>query len=229
MASEKIEMLKKKRQKEIRKKKDQKKYGFLLFLVWAIILISFIYTDYRYTPVWIIGLFIGITLQRSRFCFAAGFRDPVLVGSTSILRAIILGLIVSTIGFSIIQYFSIAGGNIVIENVPGIIYPVGIHTAIGALLFGIGMVISGGCVSGTIMRVGEGFILQIVVMIGIIIGTLLGAGSFKFWDINFIKDSKTIYFPELIGLPLATILQITFLIILYFLANWYHNKNNIML
>ncbi|MBS4538048.1 YeeE/YedE family protein [Clostridium sp. D2Q-11] len=229
MSSKKIEELKKRRQIEIRKKKDQKTYALLVLALWMILLLTFIYTDYQYTSVWIIGLLIGITLQRTRFCFTAGFRDPVLVGSTSILKAIILGLIISTIGFAFIQYFAIGGKEIVIANVPGNIYPVGIHTAVGAVIFGIGMVIAGGCVSGTVMRIGEGFILQIVVMVGIIIGTILGASSFKFWDLNVIKDTKEIYLPSFVGLPLATILQIIALVGLYILADWYHKKNNIML
>lgn len=225
MSSKKIEELKRRRQREIRKKKDQKKYALLILALWIVILLSFIYTNYMNISVWIIGFLIGITLQRSRFCFAAGFRDPVLVGSTSILRAMILGLIIATVGFSLIQYFALGGENIVIESV----FPVGGHTAIGATLFGIGMVIAGGCVSGTAMRIGEGFTLQLVVMIGIIIGTLLGAGSFKFWDLNIIQNSPEVYLPDIIGLPLATLLQVLVLGALYVLANWYHKKNNIML
>lgn len=230
MSSKRIEELKKRRQKEITKKKSQIKYGILVLSIWLIILFTFIMKNYEFTSFWIIGLLIGITLQRSRFCFAAGFRDPVLVGSTSILKAIILGLIISTIGFSIIQYISIDILNdISLNTIPGNIYPVGIHTAMGATIFGIGMVIAGGCVSGSVMRVGEGFLLQIVVMIGLIIGTLLGARNYKFWDISFVQRSPTIYFPEIIGLPLTLVFQLIALILLYFLADWYHKKNNIML
>ena len=60
----------------------------------------------------------------------------------------IIGLIISTIGFSVFQYITV--GNIKgypINDIPGQISPVGFNTVVGAILFGIGMVITGGCAS----------------------------------------------------------------------------------
>ena len=103
-------------------------------------------------------------MQRSGFCFVASFRDPVMVGSTSLFRAVIIGLMISTVGFGIFQYITISNiPNYLIDDIPGQIFPVGINTMIGAILFGIGMVIAGGCASGTLIRIGEGHVMQIVV------------------------------------------------------------------
>ncbi|KPU27057.1 transporter [Caloranaerobacter sp. TR13] len=226
-----MEELKKRRQQEIRvnKKKNQKFYAFIMSIIAIIIFIFLLRHNKIYSIFWFVGLLIGITLQRSRFCFAASFRDPIMVGSTSILKAIIIAFMVATIGFAIIQYYSIdSSGVIDVYRLPGQISPVGIHTAIGAILFGIGMVIAGGCASGTLMRIGEGFLLQIVVLIGFIIGTVLGAHDFEFWDKLIIRKSPTIYIPKYIGLPTAVILQIIFLTVLYFITDWYDKKNNLM-
>lgn len=229
MSVSRIEELKKQRQRQTKKKSSQLPYAIVVIALAIIVcIISFNYNT-SYSLLWIIGIFIGITLQRSRFCFAASFRDPVLVGSTSILRAIIIALIVSTIGFAIIQHMSIGDiQNLDISTIPGQIKPVGIHTIVGAIIFGIGMVIAGGCASGTLMRIGEGFQLQLVVLIGFIIGSLMGARTFEFWHKVFVLNSPTVYFPQYVGFPMAVIGQIVVLIILYYLASWYHKKNNIM-
>lgn len=95
-------------------------------------------------------------------------------------------------------------------------------------MFGIGMVIAGGCASGTLIRIGEGHILQIIVLIGFIIGTTLGINHFEFWDKLFISSSKSIYIPRYIGFLPAVIVQLAVLGILYLLAGQYDKKNNIM-
>lgn len=229
MASSKIEELKRQRQLKNKRKKNQVIYGGILIFLGIIIYILFLKNNFVYSGIWIVGLFIGFTLQKSRFCFTASFRDPVMVGSTSVLKAVIIAFIISTIGFAVIQYNAIGGNtSIAYENIPGQIAPVGIHTAIGAILFGIGMVIAGGCASGTLMRIGEGFTLQVVVLGGFIIGTLLGGRHFEFWDKLCISKSKAIYLPKYLGFPLAVTIQIIALCILYYVVDLYQKKNNMM-
>lgn len=229
MVSNKIEELKRQRRSEIKPKKSQLPYFFFVAFISFIICFYFLNTNITYSIVWTIGMLIGITMQRSRFCFAASFRDPIMVGTTSLFRAVIIGLIISTIGFSIFQYITI--GNILdysISDVPGQIYPVGFHTILGAILFGIGMVIAGGCASGTLIRIGEGYMMQVVVLVGFIIGTTLGGSHFEFWDRTLISSSNPIYLPKYIGFVPALLIQLIVLTMLYMLANWYDKQNNIM-
>ncbi len=230
MASSKIQELKKQRQLSNKRKKNQVIYGVVCIFIVMLIYLFLLKNNFIYSFIWKIGLLIGFTLQKSRFCFTASFRDPIMVGSTSILKAIIVAFIISTIGFAFIQYISTGGNfNIRIEDIPGQIDPVGVHTILGAILFGVGMVVAGGCASGTLMRIGEGFILQMVVLCGFIIGTLLGGNHFEFWDKLLIRNSPTIYIPHYIGFPLSVFLQIVVLIALYYVADWYDKKNNIMM
>ena len=53
---------------------------------------------------WLLGLVAGFTLQRSRFCFASAFRDLFLFGQSRIMRGILAGLAVATVGFAIVMY-----------------------------------------------------------------------------------------------------------------------------
>lgn len=231
MSSQKIEELKARRQRTNIKKKNQLPYGVAMSILAVIIYVIILQYNYKYSVFWAVGVLIGFVLQRSRFCFTAGFRDPIVVGSTSVLRAIIIGLIVCTVGFVFIQYnFLQTHPNANLADIPGSIYPVGMHTAIGAFIFGIGMVIAGGCASGTLMRIGEGFLLQLVVLAGFIIGTLLAAGRFKFWHIKFIAKSPIVYIPKFFNLDIrvAALIQIIILIILYIIAYVYDKKKSIM-
>ncbi|MCK9268735.1 MAG: YeeE/YedE family protein [Alkaliphilus sp.] len=229
MKSSRIEELKRQRQTEIQPKKSQLPYLFFPVLAFFALYYYFFNTDKTYSIIWIVGILIGITMQRSRFCFVASFRDPIMIGNTSLFRAVIIGLIIATVGFGIFQYKAVGNiPNYSIDDIPGQIFPVGLNTIIGALLFGIGMVIAGGCASGTLIRIGEGHIMQVVVLLGFVIGTTLGAGHFGFWEKLFIFSSKTIYMPQYMGFLPAVTVQLAVLGILYLLAGWYDKKNNIM-
>ncbi|HHX59526.1 MAG TPA: YeeE/YedE family protein [Epulopiscium sp.] len=172
-----------------------------------------------------VGITIGIILRYSRFCFAAAFRDPFITGNTKVIRGVILGLIVSTIGFGMIQsrYLPNAIGGY--EMIPGAISAVGINVMIGAFIFGIGMVLAGGCASGLLMRIGEGHTVHLVVIIGFIIGTVLGAKDYGFWYKILIKDAKIIYFPDYLNLKIVVLIQVTILFILYIVALWYEKTH----
>lgn len=228
MAADRIEELMKKRPIKEGKRKDQVKYGVILSLLGFVVFGCFMHHNKIFGILWIIGLFIGFTLQRSRFCFTASFRDPIMVGSTSLFKAVLVAFAISTIGFGLIQYHYIHQFGFHLENIPGQIKPVGLHTILGAILFGMGMVIAGGCASGTLMRIGEGFLLQIVVLGSFIIGSVLGASHFEFWDRLIISKSPKIYLPQYLGLPATMILQVIVFMILYMLADWYDRNNSMM-
>ncbi|MEW9095857.1 MAG: YeeE/YedE thiosulfate transporter family protein [Clostridiaceae bacterium] len=231
MTSEKIEELKARRQRRIVKKKNQLPYGIIFTIIGIIIYVIIAKFNFQYSMFWAIGVLIGFVLQRSRFCFTAGFRDPIVVGSTSVLRAIIIGLIICTIGFALIQFNYLQHNPTAkISDIPGSIHPVGMHTVIGAFIFGIGMVIAGGCASGMLMRIGEGFLLQIIVLIGFMIGALLSANKFKFWHNKFISKSPIIYLPKYLNLDIriVALAQIVILIILYLIAYIYDKRKSIM-
>lgn len=168
---------------------------------------------------WGLGVAAGFILQRSRFCFTAALRDPMLTGSTSLTKAVVIAIATATVGFASLQFTAAAKG----AAIPGNIFPVGIHTVIGAVLFGIGMVIAGGCASGTLMRVGEGFLMQMLTLIFFIIGSLWGAKDFGWWSIKFMPE-KGIFLPEVLGWPLATVLQFALLLTIFILADWFGNR-----
>lgn len=188
--------------------------GVILLLVLVLIISRM---DERASLNLLFGVLFGFTLQRSRFCFVSCARDPILFGNTRSVNALLLSLAIMTVAFPIIQNIQLQS----LGKVVGQIHPVGIHTAVGALLFGFGMVIAGACASGTLMRVGEGYLMQVIVLVGFLIGVLFGVLHFGWWYDNFIVEAPIIYLPQYFGWIGAVVFQLSVLLGLYFFIKYY--------
>ena len=166
---------------------------------------------------WFTGAAFGIILQKSRFCFTASLRDPYLTGGTSLTKAVLTALAVTTLGFWAIMY----GANLQGLPIPGrnFVAPIGFHTVVGATIFGIGMVISGGCASGTLMRVGEGFMMQVLSLTFFVVGSVLAAATFEFWQLNFITTAPRIFLPDVFGWFGALVVQLIIIACLWIAAD----------
>lgn len=173
---------------------------------------------------WLTGICFGFILQKSRFCFTASMRDPYLTGGTSLSRAVLVAFAVTTIGFTAIKYGAFTKG----LPIPGQSYvvPISLATAVGAFIFGIGMVIAGGCASGTLMRVGEGFTMQIISLFFFVVGSLWGAHDFGWWKLNFMLKGKAVFLPDVFGWFGAVVVQMLIIACLYMAAvTWEERKN----
>ena len=205
-----------------KKKKNQLPIGMALL----VLIVAFgIYLGTRNEQLvlfWVTGLAFGYILQRARFCFTAAMRDPFLTGGTNLSKAVLLAFAITSIGFLAIKYGAHAQG----LPIPGQAYiaPVSIATAIGAFMFGIGMVISGGCASGTLMRVGEGFTMQLLSLFFFVVGSLWGAYDFGWWKLNVILKGKAVFLPDLFGWLGAIIIQLLIIALLWIAADKWANR-----
>lgn len=221
MTSERIEALKKRRREEMKaiEASNQTPYAWILLILILLVSTALFLNQSLYMWVFPIGILLGFTMERSRFCFAASIRNPLTIGTTKLLQAVILALMVSTVFFFILQVQTLDVGNFQISEVPGTLRPVGWNTVVGGVLFGMGMIIAGGCASGTLMRIGEGFTLQIAVVIAFISGAILaGVFHYSFWYGLFIEGREAIYLPNIFGFIPALLLQLIVLGTLYFVA-----------
>lgn len=222
-----MDLLIQQRQKMAKKnQRNQIPYAIGILIIALIVCVFLWKNNHSYIVYWTVGIGIGIALRYSRFCFSAALRDPFLLGNTKLFRGLLVALMISTIGFGVIQYNYLKHNSIDYNLIPGSITSVGPHIIIGAFVFGIGMVIAGGCASGVLMRIGEGHALHWVVLLGFLIGSTLGTKNYSFWYEKIIRNSKVVYFPEYIDLKIVIIIQMIVLIILYIIAAWYENKRS---
>lgn len=167
---------------------------------------------------WIFGIALGFILQRSRFCFVSAISNSFLFRDTRLLEGILGGLFVATIGFAFIMYRM--APNPTANNIPltAIVSPFGWHLALGGLLFGCGMMLSGGCVVGNLYRIGEGGLSAVVAFLGI----LLGMGALQFtwpwWWQNYISARSSIWLPAEIGWVWSVALTLLVIAILFVIA-----------
>jgi uncharacterized membrane protein YedE/YeeE len=172
------------------------------------------------------GLGIGYAMQRSRFCFTAAYRDPTLTGSTKMTKALFVALGVSTIGFAGVH---IARYGADLSKIPeaGLGSPIGLHLVIGAFIFGIGAVWAGGCASGTFIRVGEGYVQNMIALVFFIAGSMIGTPlmSNVIQPNSFLYTGTKIYLPQLFGgFGPAILFQLLLLLGLWILADRWERK-----
>lgn len=104
------------------------------------------------------GFVYGMCLQGGRFCFSSAFRDLFAVGVPRML----VGIVIATVLFGLSASFLTATGMSAFHPAP-----MGIHSVIAGLVFGVGMVFSGGCASSSLYKTGEGNSNAAIVMVSI--------------------------------------------------------------
>jgi len=96
----------------------------------------------------LIGLIFGVLLQRSRMCFNSAFRDVLLFKDNYLLKMALLAVAVQMILVHLLAQMGLIA-----------LAPSGLNwvaNIVGAYIFGLGMVLAGGCASGVTYRAGEG-------------------------------------------------------------------------
>lgn len=105
------------------------------------------------------GIAFGVIIQRTRFCFVRGFRDPFMTGEGEVARAIAVSVVISMLGFAALKWTGLRGEG---AYVPQAFWFGGL---VGGIIFGFGMVVAGGCGSGSVWRAGEGQVKLILAVI----------------------------------------------------------------
>jgi len=204
-----------------KKKKNQLPGGIAGGIVLVILGVLLSFVDEKLAFFWFTGIGFGFILQRSRFCFTASMRDPLLTGSTTLTRAVLIAFAITSLGFWAIKFGAHLNG----LPIPGQSYvvPISLATVVGAFMFGIGMVIAGGCASGTLMRVGEGFAMQILSLSFFVVGSLWGAHDFGWWKLNTITSGKAVFLPDVFGWLGAIVVQLLIIVLLFIAADKWEN------
>ncbi len=121
----------------------------------------------------IIGAALGFVLQRGRFCMNSAYRE-VLFGDYTLFRAYLLAVVVTMIGANLIEDLGWLrhvdeNGRVVIDGLRRQAF-VPWANIIGGYLFGMGIVLAGGCGSGILYRIGEGNLAYVVAVFGFFFG-----------------------------------------------------------
>lgn len=121
-----------------------------------------------------VGAVLGIALYHGAFGFTAGWRNWVVSGNGTGMRAQLFLL-----GLACLLIVPVISGGI--EGTAGTIAPVGVSLVLGSFIFGFGMQLGGGCGSGTLFTVGAGNLRMVITLSFFIIGSVIGTVHLPFW------------------------------------------------
>jgi len=149
--------------------------ALLAVLMWAASTQA--HATWRMPALVLAGAAIGAVLLRTTFGFAGAFRVLIELRDASGFRAHAVMLAVATA----LMMPLLALGSLWGQPMAGGSTSVGVGFAVGALLFGAGMQVGGGCASGTLFSLGGGNARLIGTLFGFVVGSALGAAHMGFW------------------------------------------------
>ena len=186
-------------------------------IILAAIICSWIYSKEAFTLIGgllLCGVAFGIIIQRTRFCFVRGFRDPFMTGDGEVPRSIAISIIISMIGFAALKWTGLRSEEVYVAQA------FWFGALAGGIIFGFGMVVAGGCGSGSVWRAGEGHVKLMLAVVCFALSTSL----FKGW-INaspFLKSmmGQRVFLPHLMTYKWSIIMVIVIMFIYYLVATW---------
>ncbi|TQR30337.1 YeeE/YedE family protein [Campylobacter sp. MIT 99-7217] len=156
---------------------------FILFIAWFIYLIAsseaISVKDKKslLSVALLFGFVFGFIIAKSQICFTSCFRDLFLFGRENAIKGALIGMVIACL----IAFAFILQGHTskLIEISPAV--------ALGAFLFGFGIVFAGGCECGWAYRAFEGQSHFMIVGLANIVGTMILALSYDYLPAVF-KD-----------------------------------------
>ncbi|MEW6365712.1 MAG: YeeE/YedE family protein [Acidobacteriota bacterium] len=150
----------------------------------------------------VLGLIFGVVFEKYHFCMNSMMADAFLFGDTQRLKGLLAALLASAVGFNLLIGFGI------VETAANPLWPTNI---LAGMIFGVGMVLAGGCISGTFIKMGQGYVASFFAFIGVVlgIGSLVVAMSFvqslfasfmRGTDVKAEPVAQKTTVPELLGL-----------------------------
>lgn len=145
-----------------------------------------------------LSVFFGAIAQRTHFCTMGAVSDIVTMGDWTRMRMWGLSVAVAMIGFQTMAFFGLIDPSKTLYASSRLIW---LSALVGGLLFGFGMVLSSGCGSKTLVRIGGGNLKSVVVFLVMGIAafaTLKGVTAV--WRVATV-DRMTLDFSDNAALP----------------------------
>lgn len=159
------------------------------------------------------GFLIGLVMHRSRFCFVRAFRCPFMTGEAEMVKVVAMSLMIYGMGSAVIKWAWIK------EPMTGVNHPFFLGSLIGGLIFGVGMILAGGCASSTLWRVGEGHLKLVMTLLGFALSNSLVAKAINASGISD-KLGKGVFMPDVFSWELVIPLFVLFFVLWAFVAIW---------
>lgn len=179
--------------------------GWNVYLLLSLLFLGAIIVFFVLTGLWVIfalgvGFLFGFALQKGDLCGSSAMSEVILMKDSRKLFGVWIAILTSMVLFAI---FESAG---VIELAPKKL--IWLNAIVGGVIFGVGTVLGGGCISGCMYKGATGNINSIAALLSMPIGiSLVDYGPLKELNkylLTFVingSDGKAITLHSLLGLP----------------------------
>lgn len=159
----------------------------------------------------LIGAALGIVFERGRFCFFCILRDFIEQRNSTGLYAILAALAVGGLGYAIV--FGVFLPNPAAGRLPpqAHIGPVSWVLLAAGVAFGVGMALSGACISGHLYRLGQGYLRAPIALFGALLGFGLGFLSWNTLYLEALSSAPVAWLPATLGYGGALIVHLLLL------------------
>ena len=166
----------------------------------------------------LIGISLGIVFERARFCFFCIFRDAIEDRNTTPILSVLSAIAVGSVGYAILfgQFLPDTSTEYFPPNAH--IGPVSWVLAVAGLVFGIGMTLSGACISGHLYRIGQGSIRAFPALFGSLIGFGLGFATWNKLYLSTLISAPKTWLPHTFGYAGSLFITLAVLLALALIA-----------
>lgn len=177
--------------------------------------------DARQAFLFVLGGALGITLFHGSFGFTGGWRRFVVERRGRALRAQML-----LVGLTALLFIPLLASNITPwgRSLSGAYAPIGVPVVVGAMVFGLGMQLGGGCASGTLFTAGGGHRNMLVTLLFFIVGSLLGTAHLPWW--LTLPSVPPVNFNRSLGWVPTLALTLTALAVVAALSAWAEKRKH---
>lgn len=168
----------------------------------GIIVMAFIATM---TRLWVltaipIGFLFGFFLQKGDLCGSSAFSETIMMRDPRKMIGLWVLIVVAMVGFAGLDLL----GWVKLNPKP-LLY---LNYIIGGIIFGVGMVLAGGCISGCLYKGAAGNLNSIIALLGVPVGIMLveygPLNGFHLWMMDHVvslADGRKVSLYALTGLP----------------------------
>lgn len=163
-----------------------------------------------------IGSAAGFVMHRSDFCLAGAFRDLFLFRQGRMLRILLLLAVVAMPLYEAGRLLGLLAVPFPLFGPPSLVNP------LGGLIFGIGMVLAGGCVVGTLYKMAAGRLTSLLAFVGLLAGSALYAEIHPWWAKLAQRGTlaAAVTLPQMLDLPPALLLAPLAVVACFCLRRW---------
>ncbi len=164
-----------------------------------------------------IGFLFGFFLQRGDLCGSSAFSEVLMMKDKRKIIGLWVVIAVAMIGFALLDLL----GWVQLNPKP-LVY---LNYLVGGLIFGVGMVLAGGCVSGCLYKAGTGNLNSMAGLVGIPIGVMMVEfgplrtlqASLKSYVLKT-ADGGVVTLPKLVGIPYWFLATLTVVVTVFLMT-----------